>query len=323
MLHRQIEKRNEFPGINGSLMPFKGSKRASQNRRRGQKISKPLPACVSTVMLLLSLTLASCTPDPQQTKSSSLPSQATTIRVSGSGTALPLVQKLAEAYTQKHPETQFQFEPGTNSGGAIRGVMNGKLDLAVVNRPLSQIEAKEALDYRPFARDAVAFVAHKPVPVEALSSSQVRDIYSGKLTNWQQLGGKAAPIVVLDRDPDESARKLVLVPFMNGQPVQAQTVVLSKAKEMVQALESTPNAVGYSSLGLLQVIQARQVQVLKLDGTIPSAKSLALGTYPWYLTFGLVRHRNASPAVQSFVDFTIEQEGRQVLEKYGYTGNDG
>ena len=192
------------------------------------------------------------------------------------------------------------------------------MDLAVANRPLSKIEPKEALDYHSFAQDAVAFVAHKPSPVQKLSSAQVRDIYGGKLKNWQQLGGPAEPIIVLDRDPDESARKLVLIPFMDGRPVQAQTIVIDKAKEMVEALESTPNALGYSSIGLLQTMQSGQVQVLSLDGTIPSAKAVAQGTYPWYLTLGLIHRRNAPLALASFVEFVLGPEGRQVLEEYSY-----
>ncbi|MDP9457765.1 MAG: substrate-binding domain-containing protein [Actinomycetota bacterium] len=84
-------------------------------------------------------------------------SEVAVVRVSGSGTALPLAEKLAEAYGRDHPEVKLRFDAGTNSGGAIEGVLEGTLELAVANRPLSEDEAGEPLDYLPFARDAVAF----------------------------------------------------------------------------------------------------------------------------------------------------------------------
>jgi phosphate transport system substrate-binding protein len=316
-LDRQVDRYKELLSIcnNRSHLP-----RIRETKHKHSH-SKADLARIPFLSALLSLGLASCTAIPSsQSPQVSVPSSVHVLRVSGSGTALPVVQKLAEAYTQKHPSSKFQFEPGTNSAGAIRGVVTDNLDLAVVNRPLSKAEAKADLDYHPFARDATAFVAHKPVPVQELSSAQIQDIYAGKLTNWQQVGGQPAPIIVLDRDPDESARKLFLLPFMQGRPVRAKTVVLSKSKDMVESLDSTPQALGYSSIGLLQIMQARQVQIVSLDGKIPSAEAVDRGTYPWYLTFGLVHHRHPAPALRDFVDFTISPEGRQVIEKYGYTG---
>ena len=275
-----------------------------------------MPSYTTAIALLLFPPLIGCTNNSPKAKSKG--ESITTLRVSGSETALPVVQKLAQAYSQKHHQTQFQFQFGTNSDGAIQGLVKGTLDLAVANRPLSKTEAKESLHYHPFARDAVAFVAHRPSPVQELTSTQVRNIYGGKLTNWKQLGKKAAPIIVLDRSPEESARKLVLMPLMAGHPVKAQTIVLSKTKEMIQALESTPNSLGYCSIGLLQIMPTQRIQVLKLDGIMPSAAAVEEGKYPWYLTFGLVYHRNHPAALASFIDFVRGPEGRQVLEKYGY-----
>lgn len=245
-------------------------------------------------------------------------SKVAIVRVSGSGTALPLAEKLAEAYGHDHPEIEFRFDSGTNSGGAIEGVLGGTLDLAVANRPLSEDEADEPLDYRPFARDAVAFATRHEGEVEGLTTDQVRDVYGGALTDWKQLGGSAAPIVVLDRDEDESARKLVLLPLMDGRPVEARTVVLNKANEMLEAMESTPDSLGYSSLGLLRERDIPGERVLKLDGVVPSPEAVARREYPWYLTFGLVHAADAPRAVRDFADFATGPEGRKLVEKNGY-----
>ncbi len=122
----------------------------------------------------------------------------------------------------------------------------------------------------------------------------------------------------MDRDADESARKLVFIPFMQGQPVQAKTIVLDKAKEMLEALENTPNALGYSTIGLLNSAQSQEIQILKLDGVMPSASALTQGNYPWHLTLGVIHRQDAPPAIQEFVKFVKGAEGQQLLQESGY-----
>ncbi|MBI4277291.1 MAG: substrate-binding domain-containing protein [Armatimonadetes bacterium] len=239
------------------------------------------------------------------------------MRISGSGEGLPVVQKLAEAYTRERGDARIEFAAGVNTGGAIRGVAQGTLDLAVSARPLSPEEAREALVSRPFARDAVVFAVRLPNPVLGLSTSQVRAIYGGIATNWQQIGGPAEPIIVLNRNEGDSGHG-VLMKIMNGQPVRARTVVLNKSKDMVAALESTPYALGYAAAGLLRIYQARNVRVLALDSVMPSADSIARGTYPWHLTYALISRRDASPAVARFVDFAAGPAALPVLKEYGY-----
>ena len=276
---------------------------------------------VASTLLLLALLLAAsaCAGGAESPGGADRPEgEVTVVRVSGSGTALPLAEKLAEAYGRDHPEIEFRFDEGTNSGGAIEGVIGGTLDLAVVNRPLSEDEAREPLDYHPFARDAIIFAARHEGGVEGLSTEQVRGVYGGELTDWEQLGGSAAPIIVLDRDEDESARKLVLLPLMDGRPVEARTVVLNKTSEMIEAMESTSDSLGYSSLVLLQERERRGLRVLALDGVVPSPEAVERGDYPWYLTFGLVHAEGAPRALRDFVAFASGPEGRKLAQKNGY-----
>lgn len=200
-----------------------------------------------------------------------------TIHISGSGTALPLVQKLAEAYSHEHLEARFDFRTGTNSGGAIRGVLDGTLNLAVTNRPLSSAEAQQQLEYVVFAQDAVAFSANLAQPLPGLTVAQLQDIYAGRTTDWAQLGGPAGAIRVLDRDEDESMRQLVLLPLLSGTPVEAKTIVLSSAGGMLTALQNTPNALGYTSLGLFRIQRPKDPQILALDGVMPNAEAVARG----------------------------------------------
>lgn len=272
---------------------------------------------VTTSMLTLALT--HCAPGPRRSEAPlATPTPEPALRISGSGSALPLVEKLAEAFGREHASSRFQFDFGTNTGGAIRGLLQRTIDLAIANRPLAEAEAEagEPLEYHPFARDALGFMLSLPSPVQALSTEQLRDVYGGSLTDWDQIGGPAGPIIVLDRDEDESARRLVLIPFMGSRPVQARTVILSKAPDMVRALDSTPGALGYSPLGLVRTMDAQHVRVLALDGIMPGRASVVQGTYAWHLTLSCIHLRDASLAARRFADFLRTPAARRVMEAY-------
>lgn len=266
--------------------------------------------------LLSSLALAGCAAPIQRPTTVPTAEPEATLRLSGSGTFMPLAQKLADAYQTAHPAARLSLDSGTNSGGAIKGVLQGQLDIAVTNRPLAEAEVKERLVYRAVARDAVAFAANLANAPAGISSDQVREIYAGKVTDWGQVGAPAGPIMVLDRDEDESMRKLVLLPVLGGQPVKARTIVLTKAKELIDTLLNTPNAIGYSSLALLRMRELGTVRILALDGVRPSRDTVVEGAYRWHLTFGLVHHPDAPAAVHRFIEFALGPAGAKALETY-------
>lgn len=240
------------------------------------------------------------------------------VRVSGSGTAMPLVEALSQEYVRTHPDVGFSFDTGTNSGGAIRGVTDGGLELAVVNRELKPDERQPTLSYSRFAREAVAFAVQADRELDGVTTQQVRDVYAGRATDWAQLGSVAGPLIVLDRDEDESARKFVLIPLLGDEQVGATTTTLAKASEMANALESTPGAFGYTPVGYLKVKQLLGVRVLDLDGVAPTAQNVSAGSYPWSLTLGLVHQDDAPPGVIDFVQWVTGAEGQAIISGYGY-----
>lgn len=272
-------------------------------------------------LLSASAVVGACAPSPAAERATPVVAPATRLRVSGSGTALPAVQKLGEGYEVLAPHVRLEFPGGTNSGGAIRGVLEGALEVAVTNRPLSDAEKREPLVYVPFTRDAVAFAVHQSVARKNLSTADVRDLYSGAITNWKSLGGADAPVILLDRDEDESMRKLTLVPLLAGRTVATGAVTLTSAPDMLSAIDTTPNAIGYSSFGLLRLRAPKNVVPIALDDHVPSPAGVASGAYPWSLTFGLVTRSDTSPTVRAFVDHAVRST-RAVLGPYEYEALD-
>lgn len=273
-----------------------------------------LPGRMISAAWLAVMTLAACAPAANP---STPPEPERVFRVSGSGTALPSARKIAEAFIVAAPGVQLKFDDGTNSTGAIRGVTEGTLDLAIVNRPLTTSETRADLTYRAYALDAMVLTSNAP-GIRGLTRAQVAEIYGRGVTHWSELGGEHSEIVALDRDPDESMRKDVFLPLLSGRPVLARTVVLGKASEMLQALEDTPNSIGYTSLGLLTMRAPKGVHVLALDGVSPDPDTLRSGAYPWVLTFGLVYRAEAPPELKSFGQFAVSAAAATILSQFRY-----
>lgn len=277
---------------------------------------RPAPWLAAVVILIV----AGCAgggpfEGPSTTPAPSVPGE--TIVVSGSGAATPLVARLAEAFQATDPGIGFRFETGTNSGGAIAGVVSTALDLAVVNRPLTKDEVAQAVEYHPFAVDAVAFVANRAAPPTSLSRADIAAVYGGRITDWAGLGGSAGSIIVLDRDEDESTRKQILMPLMDGEAVIDRTVVLTSAQGMIDGLSNTPDAFGYTSQALLRVIEPTGPAVVGVDGVHPTLDALADGRYDLTLTFAFVVAADASVGERAFIGWVTSPAGTEVLGRYG------
>ncbi len=266
-------------------------------------------------LLALILMVAACSP----AGSATLPSPAATLRISGSGSASPILQVLAEDYTISHPGVTFEFSSGTNTGGGVQGVAAGTLDLGVANRALEPEEVELGVGFQTFAVDAMVFAVRLPNSVVSLSGDQVRALYGGEVTDWAQLGGEPANVVLLGRDPDESATKLLFDPIMAGTPVSPMLTVLDRSSEMLDALEGTLGSIGFTSLGLLRIADSNLIAPVALDGVMPSAASIDDGTYPWVTTLAIVTPpQGLSRAAADFIKYVGSVEGRSTLARYGY-----
>lgn len=275
-------------------------------------LSRPL---VLVLALLLTAGCAAATPAGTP---AAQPATAV-FEASGSGSATPLIRHLAEAWTRAHPESEFVFLSGVNSGGAVRGVVDGTLDLAILNRDLQPAERAEGLLYRAVAREPVAFAVAADRPgMTSVTTEQVKQVYAGRTVDWSALGSGAGPLLVLDRDEEESARKFGLLPLIAPETVGARTTVLTSAGEMATALAGTPGAFGYSPVGFVSLTGAEGIRFLELDGVAPSPENVAAGRYPIVLTFALAHAPDAPAALAEFVAWTGSDQALEMLQAAGY-----
>lgn len=246
------------------------------------------------------------------------PTVVGTVRVSGPGTCLPLLKALAADYRKINPGIRVLFLPEVHSGGGVKGVAAGSLDIGAISRPLEPKERKLGLSCTWLSTDALAVAANVSAKAAGLTSAQLRDIYRGKITNWKQVGGPNLDITVLDRNEDESAkivfRKYVLGPKLKITPA---AVKLYYESDMVDGLLSTRGAIGYFSYGFYQANHI-DVDVLALDGTGPSVESVKDGSYRMIRGLGVVTRKQTPPAAAAFVAYATGQRAADAMTKCGF-----
>lgn len=244
------------------------------------------------------------------------PAAALRARVSGSNVTLPLVRLLAHEYPDRSVE--FEFLPGLHTAGGVQGVAGGELDIGLVSRELTDEERALGLRYVLLSNDALVVAVHPTVGVKTLTSEQVRGIYSGRYRSWQELGGPDLPIVVLDRNEDESA-KIALRAHVLGHSLEVTSAaaVLSHEPDMIAAVASTPGAIGYFSLGAA-VSQNVAVDLIALDGVAPTVENVKSGRYRAVRPLGVVTRPDSAPAIERFLEWAVGPEGRAVMERNGY-----
>ena len=202
------------------------------------------------------------------------------IDVSGSSTLAPLVAEAAKRFEAAHPNFRVEVQTGGSSRG-IRDVRAGLVDLGMSSRLLKETEL-EGVECHTIAWDGVAFVVHEDNPVNSLSDQQLREIYTGKLTNWRQVGGRDAPIVVSNRAEGRSELSLV-GDHLGIQPVDFKAdLVDGETQQSIKTIVNNAHAIGYTSIGAAQHARdaGEPLKLLPLGGVEATTESVRSGKFP-------------------------------------------
>jgi len=282
------------------------------------------------VPLLCVLLLATaCTSN--STLSDSRNSVATkSIENKGSDTLVNVALAWAETYMQQHPEQRISVTGG-GSGTGIAAMINGTVDIANASRRMkgAEVEAAESNDISPIefivARDAIAVVVHPSNPVQGLTILQISDMYTGRITNWSQVGGDDRPIVLLSRESNSGT----YVYFLEN-VVQAgrdddsllfspDTLLMPSSEGISTEVRQNPNAIGYDGLGYVTSDQ-KTVSVAATEGAsyvLPSVATVNDGSYP--ISRPLYMYTAGEPVgpVKTYLDWILD-EGQALVAKLGF-----
>lgn len=238
------------------------------------------------------------------------------IRVAASDETIVHFQKIAETYSSRH---EAQFEISQTQGIHIPGLVEkGTVDLGVTARRLSPKERGANLSYIPYAFDGVVFMAAPDANVRALTVAQVRQILTGKITNWKEVGGADRQIQIINRPEYSAVRISMGNSLFDGEfPKSKSTLTLETSENTYQALKTLSSYIAYAPISRITVEQFLSVP-LSIDGMLPLITSVPSVKYPATLEYSILfSSKSADPIVTDFANYLGSVDGMHHLASLG------
>jgi phosphate transport system substrate-binding protein len=254
---------------------------------------------------------------------------AQTIENKGSDTLVNLALAWAEAYMPAHPEVLISVTGG-GSGTGIAAMINGTVDIANASRAMKQeeIEAAQGNGIEPVqfvvAGDAIAVVAHPSNPVDSLTLQQISDIYTGRITNWRELGGEDRPIVLLSRESNSGTYVYFLENVIRlGEDsdllFSPDTLLMPSSEGISTEVRQNPNAIGYDGLGYVTPDQKMLAGAQESGGpyVLPSIATVNDGSYPISRPLYMYTAGQPTGQVKAYLDWVLGA-GQALVRELGF-----
>ncbi|HQM21957.1 MAG TPA: PstS family phosphate ABC transporter substrate-binding protein [Deltaproteobacteria bacterium] len=241
------------------------------------------------------------------------------ITIKGSTTVLPVAQIGAEVFMDRHPGADISVQGG-GSGVGIASLIDGTTQIATSSRKIKKEETAKAkaAGVHPFetivAMDGIAVAVNPSNSMDRLTTPQIRDIYTGKVSNWKEIGGDDREIVVISRDTSSGTFEAFEKLALDGQKVRPDALVTASNQVVNMTVAQTPGAIGYLGYGYL----SDRVRAASVDGVRCSEETIRSGRYP--LARPLYIYTNGRPTgeVERFIDFLLSEEGQRLVKEQGF-----
>lgn len=253
------------------------------------------------------------------------------IQVKGSDTMVNLGQAWAEDFMKANPKISIAVTGG-GSGTGIAAIIAGTTDIAECSRNMEpkEIEQAKSRGIEPkeihVANDGITLVVNPANPVGRLTIQQLSDIYTGKIKNWQEVGGQDSKIVALSRERNSGTHVFFLEHVVklgqknNANEFAPSVLMMPSSQAVVEEVKANPAAIGYVGLGYLTA-QEKALAIAKKAGTPyvpPSVRTVTSNQYP--ISRSLLFYTNGEPSgeVKSFVDYVLSPEGQKIVLKMDF-----
>jgi phosphate transport system substrate-binding protein len=282
---------------------------------------------ITIVVLVLS---ASCGPASSSAETASN-SSATYIENKGSDTIVNLALAWAERYQAEHPEVRISVTGG-GSGTGIASLINGTVDIANASRKIKEEEIDEAQSngVEPvehiIARDAIAVIVNPENPVRELTLKQIADIYSGKISNWSEVGGDDRPIVRLSRETNSGTHVYFLETVLrlgnsdDKTLFSMDTLLLPSSEGIIAEVRQNPNAIGYDGLGYVPD-DLKMIAIAEEEGgayVLPSIPTVNDKTYP--IARDLYMYTDGEPTgiIKEYIEWILGSDAQEIVAELGF-----
>jgi len=242
--------------------------------------------------------------------------QPHTISVGGSTSVTPLMELFQAEYEKAH-NVKITIS-GTGSGDGIKGTGEGTYEIGMSSRELTPVEIGTGLEPLVVAIDGIAVILNTGSPISGLTMDQIKDIYTGIITRWEQLGatanGKSGGIAVVSREPGSGTRGAFqeLVKFSDSDLVP-NAIIFDGTGAIKSAVAGNVDAIGYISLGSVD----GSIKALSVDGIVAINDNVKNGSYKIARPFILITKQGVAlnPATKAFLDWTLSDDGQTIVKK--------
>ena len=247
------------------------------------------------------------------------------VTIKGSDTMVIMNARLAEAFMAKVPGTTIQVTGG-GSGVGIAALINGTTDIAASSRPIktSEIDKLKArfatVGYSyPIARDGLSVYLNTGNPVKELTLAQLRNIYTGRTTNWKQVGGRDAQIILYARENSSGTYTYFKDNVLMGKDYSPRAQTLQGTSAVVNAVANDANGIGFGGAAYAKGIRFAAVKKDdKSPAITPSLETVRSGQYPISRYLYLYTRVKPSKDLKSFIDWATGPEGQAIVSQVGY-----
>lgn len=248
------------------------------------------------------------------TKTDDQPAALTgTVSTDGSTSMEKVIGALSESFMAQNDGVTVNYNP-TGSGSGITAVQEGTCDIGLSSRALKDEEKSAGLKETVLAYDGIAIIVHPDNPVSDLSVEQIAKLYTGEITNWKDVGGNDAEVVLIGREAASGTRDGF--ESITGTKDKCQyRQELTSTGDVITAVSQNPDAIGYASLASIK----DSVKALNVDGVTPSEATVKDGSYKVQRPFVLVtmEGKELSPAAQTFFDYAVSSDAASIIAKAG------
>ncbi len=258
------------------------------------------------LVLAMALSLGACGSGEKVNTSDFL---SGTVSTDGSTSMEKVIGSLGEMFMELNPGVTFTYNP-TGSGSGIKAVQEGRCDIGLASRNLKAAEAESGLTETVLAYDGIAVIVNPENPVSDLDVETIAKIYTGEITNWSDVGGADAEIVLIGREAGSGTRD-GFESITKTEDLCQYRQELTSTGDVITAVSQNPGAIGYASVASVK----DTVKALTVAGVAPSNETILDGTYVIQRPFVLVTKTDAelSTAAQAFFDYAMSSEAHELI----------
>lgn len=268
---------------------------------------------IASLFFMIIILVAGCGKKNEENKTNTT-TPSKTVTISGSTSVGPLIEKEAEKFKQENTGTNVEINQIGSSAG-IKDAINGTVEIGMSSRDLKEEEISEGLVEVEVAFDGMAVITSKNNKIDSLKLSDVKDIYTGKITNWKEVGGKDSQIVVVSREDGSGTRDAFQeIVGYTSEELYKESIIGDGSGNIKTTVAGNSHAIGFISFEYID----DSVNAVKIDDIAPIAENVKNGEYKLTRPFLLVyKEENLKENGNKLIDFILSKEGQNIVEESG------